>query len=324
MRTMTYRDALREALREEMKRDERVFLMGEDIGDFGGAFNVTLGLYDEFGGERVRDTPITEAAIMGSALGAAVTGMRPVPEIMFSDFLPAGMDQLINQIAKIRYMSGGVARAPLVIRTQNGAGSSAAAQHSQSLTALFAHIPGLRIAIPSTPYDAKGLLKTAIRSDDPVLFFEHKQLYDTEGEVPEEEYLIPFGQADVKRAGSDVTVVAFSWMVRKTLKAADDLAQRGIEIEIIDPRTMCPLDKDTLFKSVAKTGRLVIVEEDVKTNGLGAEIAALVADEAFDSLDAPVKRVASLDTPIPFNPKMEDFVIPNEQNIIDTIQSLCA
>ena len=323
MRTITYRDALREALREEMTRDERVFVMGEDIGDFGGAFNVTLGLYHEFGGERVRDTPITEAAIIGAALGAALTGMRPVPEIMFSDFLPAGMDQLINQIAKIRYMSGGVARAPLVIRTQNGAGSSAAAQHSQSLTALFAHVPGLRIAIPSTPYDAKGLLKTAIRSDDPVLFFEHKQLYDTTGEVPEEEYLIPFGKADVKRPGADVTVVAISWMVTKTLNAAEDLSRRGIEIEVIDPRTICPLDKDTIFKSVAKTGRLVIVEEDVKTNGIGAEIAALVADEAFDSLDAPVKRVASHDTPIPFNPNLENFVIPNEQDIITTIQSLC-
>lgn len=323
MRTITYRDALREALREEMTRDERVFVMGEDIGEFGGAFNVTLGLYDEFGGERVRDTPITEAAIMGSALGAAITGMRPVPEIMFSDFLPAGMDQLINQIAKIRYMSGGVAKAPLVIRTQNGAGSSAAAQHSQSLTALFAHVPGLRIAVPATAYDAKGLLKTAIRSDDPVLFFEHKQLYDTESEVPEEEYLIPFGQADVKRAGSDVTVVAISWMVKKTLNAAEDLSGRGIDVEVIDPRTICPLDKQTILGSVEKTGHLVIVEEDVKTNGLGAEIAAIVADEGFDTLDAPVKRVAAHDTPIPFNPALEDFVIPNEQNIIDTVEALC-
>ena len=322
MRTITYRDALREALREEMMRDERVFLMGEDIGDFGDAFNVTLGLYHEFGGERVRDTPITEAAIMGSALGAAITGMRPVPEIMFSDFLPAGMDQLINQIAKIRYMSGGAARAPLVIRTQNGAGSSAAAQHSQCLIALFAHIPGLRIAVPSTPRDAKGLLKTAIRSDDPVLFFEHKQLYDTKGEVPEEEYLIPFGKADVKRPGSDVTVVAVSWMVLKALKAAEDLSRQGIEIEVIDPRTICPLDKEILFTSVEKTGRLVIFEEDVKTNGLGAEIAALVADEAFDLLDGPVKRVAACDTPIPFSPKLEDFVIPNEQDIIAAVQEV--
>ena len=324
MRTITYREALKEALREEMQRDERVFLLGEDIGEFGGAFNVTLGLHDAFGPERVRNTPITEAAIMGSALGAAVTGMRPVAEIMFSDFLPAGMDQLINQIAKIRYMSGGHARAPLVIRTQNGAGSSAAAQHSQSLIALFAHVPGLRICVPSTPCDAKGLLKTAIRSDDPVLFFEHKQLYDTNGEVPDEEYLIPLGKAEVKRPGKDVTVVALSWMVWKVLNVVEDLAGQGIDVEVIDPRTIQPLDKRTIIESVRKTGRLVIVEEDVKTNGLAAEFAAIAVEEAFDYLDAPVTRVAALDAPIPFSPILEDVVIPNERDIVEAIQATCA
>ena len=323
MRKILYKEAIREALREEMARDERVFILGEDVGPFGGAYKVTVGLFDEFGPERVKDTPISEAAIIGASLGAAITGMRPVPEIMFSDFLPAGMDQLVNQVAKIKYMSGGAAKAPMVIRTQNGAGVSSAAQHAQSLTALFTHIPGLHIAVPSTAYDVKGLLKTAIRSEDPVVFFEHKLLYNQEGEVPEEEYLIPFGKADVKRSGEDVTVVAISYMVTKVFNVAEELSKRSMDIEIIDPMTMVPFDKETILDSVRKTGRLVIVEEDVRTNGLGAEIAAIVAEEAFDFLNAPIKRVAARDAPIPFSPVLEDYIIPNERDIIKAVEEVC-
>jgi len=324
MKTISYRDAIREALREEMLRDDRVFIMGEDVGAFGGAFRLTEGLYDEFGPERVRDTPITEAAIMGSALGAALTGMRPVAEIMFVDFILAGMDQLVNQIAKMRYFSGGTAKAPLVIRAQGGAGDRAAAQHSQSLAAVFAHIPGLRVAYPSTPYDAKGLMKTAIRSDDPVLFIEHKSLYTTEGEIPEEEYLIPFGEADIKRVGSDVTVVATSHMAWKAMNVVEDLARSGIDVELIDPRTVSPLDKTAILKSVAKTGKLVVVDEDVKSYGVAAEIAATVAEEALDHLDTPIKRVSTLDTPIPFGPVLEDYVIPSEEDIKRAVAEIAA
>lgn len=323
MREITYREALREALREEMRRDKTVFLLGEDIGrDWGGAFKVTEGLVEEFGDERVRDTPISESAIIGTAVGAAITGMRPVAEIMFGDLTTLAMDQIANQAAKLRYMFGGQTSVPLVIRTPFGAGVNIASHHSQSLEAWFMHVPGLHVAVPSTPCDAKGLLKTAIRSNNPVFFCEHKLLYPMEGEVPEEEYTIPFGVVDVKREGSDVTVVATLYMVHKALNAAKELETGGISVEVVDPRTLTPLDKQTIINSVKKTGRIVIVSEDCKTAGVSAEIAAIVAEEAIDYLDAPIKRVAEPDTPIPFSPPLEQHVIPDEKAIIKTVKEV--
>jgi len=323
MRKITYREALREALREEMRRDPTVFLLGEDIGRYwGGAFKVTEGLAEEFGDERVRDTPISESAIIGAAVGAAITGMRPVAEIMFGDLTALAVDQIANQAAKIRYMFGGQAKVPLVIRTPFGAGVNIAAHHSQSLEAWYMHVPGLYVAVPSTPYDAKGLLKTAIRNDNPVFFCEHKLLYPIEGEVPEEEYTVPLGVADVKREGEDVTVVATLYMVHKALEAAEKLETEGISVEVVDPRTLTPLDKQTIIKSVKKTGRLVVVSEDCKTAGVSAEIVAVVAEEAIDYLDAPIKRVAEPDTPIPFSPPLEQYVIPNEKSIIKAVREV--
>jgi len=323
MREITYREALREALREEMHRDKAVFLLGEDIGRYwGGAFKVTEGLAEEFGDERVRDAPISESAIIGTAVGAAITGMRPVAEIMFGDLTTLAMDQIANQAAKIRYMFGGQTSVPLVMRTPFGAGVNIASHHSQSLEAWFMHVPGLQVAVPSTPYDAKGLLKTAVRSDNPVVFCEHKLLYPIEGEVPEKEYTIPFGVADVKREGSDVTVVTTLYMVHKALNAARELEAEGISIEVVDPRTLTPLDKQTIIRSVKKTGRIVIVSEDCKTAGVSAEIAAIVAEEALDYLDAPIKRVAEPDTPIPFSPPLEQFVIPDERAIIEAVKEV--
>jgi len=323
VRKITYRESLREALREEMQRDPRVFLLGEDIGRYwGGAFKVTDGLAQEFGDERVRDTPISESAIVGTAVGAAITGMRPVAEIMFGDLAALAMDQICNQAAKIRYMFGGQASCPLVVRTPFGAGVNIASHHSQSLESWFMHVPGLYVAAPSSPYDAKGLLKTAIRGRNPVFFCEHKLLYPIEGEVPEHEYLLPFGKADLKKEGADVTLVAISYMVHKALNAAALLQKEGIDVEVVDPRTLTPLDKATITGSVKKTGRLVIVSEDCKTGGVSAEIAALVAEEALDYLDAPIKRVASPDTPIPFSPPLEQFIIPNEQSIIKAVKEV--
>jgi len=323
MRRITYRDALREALREEMLRDKTVFLLGEDIGRYWkGAFKVTKGLAEEFGDERVRDTPISESAIIGVAAGAAITGMRPIAEIMFGDLSALAMDQIANQAAKMRYMFGGQAKVPVVIRMPFGAGVNIAAHHSQSLEAWFMHVPGLKIAMPSTPYDAKGLLKTAIRDDDPVMFFEHKLLYPVEGEVPEEEYTIPFGVADIKREGKDVTIVATLYMVHKALSVAEMLSKEGIDVEVVDPRTLVPLDKQAIVDSVRKTGRIAIVTEDCKTAGVSAEIAAVVAEEALDYLDAPIKRVAELDTPIPFSPTLEQFVIPNEKSIVKAVKEI--
>lgn len=323
MRKIAYRDALREALREEMQRDPLVFLLGEDIGRYwGGAFKVTDGLAEEFGDERVRDTPISESAIVGTAVGAAITGMHPVAEIMFGDLTALAMDQIANQAAKIRYMFGGQAKCPLVIRTPFGAGVNIASHHSQSLEAWFMHVPGLYVAVPSTPYDAKGLLKTAIRGSNPVLFCEHKLLYPIEGEVPEEEYTIPFGKADVKREGADVTVVATMYMVQKALNAAKELEKEGLSVEVVDPRTLTPLDKRGIISSVKKTGRIVVVSEDCKTAGVSAEIAAVVAEEALDYLDAPVKRVAEPDTPIPFSPPLELYVIPTEKTIVKAIKEV--
>ncbi|MEM3726679.1 MAG: alpha-ketoacid dehydrogenase subunit beta [Candidatus Bathyarchaeia archaeon] len=323
MRKITYREALREALREEMHRDPSVFLLGEDIGKYwGGAFKVTEGLAAEFGDERVRDTPISESAIVGAAIGAAITGMRPVAEIMFGDLTALAMDQIANQAAKIRYMFGGQAKCPMVIRTPFGGGVNIASHHSQSLEAWFMHVPGLYVAVPSTPYDAKGLLKAAIRGDNPVIFCEHKLLYPLEGEVPEGDYTVPFGVADVKREGEDVTVVATLYMVHKALKAAEKLEEDGVSVEVVDPRTLTPLDKQAIIKSVKKTGRLVVVSEDCKTAGVTAEIAAVVAEEALDYLDAPTKRVAEPDTPIPFSPSLEQYVIPNEEAIIKAVKEI--
>jgi pyruvate dehydrogenase E1 component beta subunit len=323
MRKITYRDALREALREEMLRDSTVFLLGEDIGKYwGGAFKVTEGLAEEFGEERVRDTPISESAIVGTGVGAAITGMRPVAEIMFGDLTALAMDQIANQAAKIRYMFGGQAKCPLVIRTPFGAGVNIASHHSQSLEAWFMHVPGLYVAVPSTPFDAKGLLKSAIRGSNPVMFCEHKLLYPVEGEVPEEEYTIPFGVADVKREGEDATIVATLYMVHKALRAAEILENEGISVEVVDPRTLTPLDKQAIIKSVKKTGRLVVVSEDCKTAGVSAEIAAIVAEEAIDYLDAPIKRVAEPDTPIPFSPPLEQYVIPDEKAIIKAVREV--
>ena len=323
MRKITYREALREALREEMQRDSTVFLLGEDIGRYwGGAFKVTEGLAEEFGDERVRDTPISESAIIGTGVGAAITGMRPVAEIMFGDLTALAMDQIANQAAKIRYMFGGQASCPLVVRTPFGAGVNIASHHSQSLEAWFMHVPGLYVAVPSTPYDVKGLLKTAIRGNNPVFFCEHKLLYPIEGEVPKEEYTIPFGVADIKREGADVTIVATLYMVHKALNAAKQLEKEGIDAEVFDPRTLTPLDKQAIIKSVKKTGRLVIVSEDCKTAGVSAEIAAMVAEEAVDYLDAPIKRVAEPDTPIPFSPPLEQYVIPDEKAIIKAVKKV--
>jgi pyruvate/2-oxoglutarate/acetoin dehydrogenase E1 component len=323
VRKITYREALREALREEMQRDSTVFLLGEDIGRYwGGAFKVTEGLAEEFGDERVRDTPISESAIIGTAVGAAITGMRPVAEIMFGDLTALAMDQIANQAAKIRYMFGGQTKCPLVIRTPFGAGVNIASHHSQSLEAWFMHVPGMHVAVPSTPYDAKGLLKTAIRGNTPVFFCEHKLLYPIEDEVPEEEYTIPFGTADIKREGADVTIIATLYMVHKALNAAKQLEKEGVDAEVVDPRTLTPLDKQAIIRSVKKTGRLVVVSEDCKTTGVSAEIAAMVAEEAIDYLDAPIKRVAEPDTPIPFSPPLEQYVIPEEKSIIKAVKEV--
>jgi pyruvate dehydrogenase E1 component beta subunit len=306
-----------------MRRDKSVFLLGEDIGRYwGGAFGVTKGLAEEFGDERVRDTPISESAIIGVGVGAAITGMRPVAEIMFGDLSALAMDQICNQAAKIRYMFGGQAKAPLVVRTPFGAGVNIASHHSQSLEAWFMHTPGLYVAVPSTPIDAKGLLKTAIRGSDPVLFVEHKLLYPVKGLIPDEDHVVPFGEADVKREGSDVSIVATLYMVYKALAAAEQLNKEGISAEVIDPRTLSPLDKAAIVKSVKKTGRLVVVTEDSKTAGVSAEIAAVVAEEALDYLDAPIKRVAEPDTPIPFSPTLEKSVIPDEQRIIQAVKEI--
>ncbi|HUV98321.1 MAG TPA: alpha-ketoacid dehydrogenase subunit beta [Candidatus Paceibacterota bacterium] len=323
MRRISFRDALNEALLEEMQRDKTVFLLGEDIGRYWeGAFKVTKGLAKKFGDERVRDTPISESAIIGTAVGAAITGMRPVAEIMFGDLTALAMDQIANQAAKIHYMFGGQVTVPMVVRTPFGGGVNIAAHHSQSLEAWFMHVPGLLVAAPCTPYDGKGLLKTAIRGENPVMFCEHKLLYPVEGEVPEEEYTVPFGVAEIKREGSDVTVVATMLMVHKALEAAKTLEKEGLSVEVVDLRTLVPLDKEAIKASVKKTGHLVVVSEDCKTAGVTAEIAAVVAEEALDYLDAPIKRVAEPDTPIPFSPPLEKYVIPDEKSIVKAIREI--
>ena len=321
-REISFREAIIEATREEMEYDETVFLMGEDVGASGGVFKCSEGLFETFGGDRVRDTPIAEAGYIGLGVGAAMTGMRPVAELMFGDFSLLTMDQLVNQAAKIRYMSGGQCKVPYTVRLSMGAGRSSAAQHSQSLHAMFCHIPGLKVAIPSCPRDAKGLLKTAIRDDNPVLFFEDKMMYNDVGPVPDEEYLLPFGEAEIKRAGDDVTIVATSSMVGVALKAADLLAADGISAEVVDPLTLVPLDKDALIASVRKTGFAVVVDEGVQRFGVTGEIASMLSEEAFDYLDAPVARIGAAEVPVPFSPTMEIGTIPDEERVVATVHSL--
>lgn len=315
-REITYREAIREALEEEMARDENVYLLGEDLADpFGGSYNVTQGLSTKFGTERVRNTPISEAVIAGAAVGSAMSGMRPVPEIMYMDFMSCCFDAIVNQAAKIRYMSGGQVEVPVTFRTQQGAGRSSAAQHAQSWEAIFAHIPGLKVVMPATPYDAKGLLKTAIRDDDPVIFIEHKLLYGEKGDVPKGEYTVPFGQAAIRREGKDVTIVATLRMVEKALIAAEMLSKDGIDAEVIDLRTIVPLDKETVVNSVKKTERIVIVQEAVSRCGFASELGMVIMEEAMDYLDAPIKRVAAANTPVAFAPELERQIIPDENRI---------
>ncbi|WP_455920397.1 alpha-ketoacid dehydrogenase subunit beta [Priestia megaterium] len=321
IREITYLEAVREAMSQEMRQNEDVFILGEDIGVYGGAFGVTRGMIEEFGPERVRNTPISEAAIAGGAVGAALTGMRPILELQFSDFITIAMDQLVNQAAKTRYMFGGKGKVPMVVRTPAGSGTGAAAQHSQSLEAWMAHIPGLKVVQPSNAYDAKGLLKAAMDDDNPVIFYEHKLLYRTQCDVPEEQYSIPLGKADIKREGKDVTIVATAIMVHKALEAATELEKEGIDVEIIDPRTIVPLDEEAIIESVKKTGRLIVVHEAVKRGGFGGEIASMIAEsEAFDYLDSPIKRLGGLAVPIPYNPTLEKAVIPQVPDIIEAVK----
>jgi pyruvate dehydrogenase E1 component beta subunit len=322
MARMKYRDALRAALHEEMERDERVFCVGEGIGERGGSYKVTEGLIARFGPGRVIDTPLSEAGFVGLGVGAAIAGQRPVVEMLFIDFLMLAMDQVVNQAAKYRFMSGGEGRVPLVIRTQGGAGNSLAGQHSQSLEALFCHVPGLKVVMPSTPRDAKGLLTAAIRDEDPVIFIEHKLLYMTEGEVPDEPYVVPLGQAEIKRAGTDVTLVTWSHMVLKSLQAAEELAAEGISTEVIDLRTLVPMDIGTVLESVRRTGHLVIAQEAVKRGGVGSDVAAMVAEQAFEVLRAPIVRVAGLNTVIPFNLTLEKATVPQVADIVAGVRSV--
>jgi len=317
-----YWEAVRDAMAEEMRSDTSVFVMGEDVAIYGGAYGATRGLYEEFGEERVRDTPISENTIAGTATGAAMMGMRPVAEIMYADFLTLAMDQLVNTAAKNRYMFGGRTKVPMVLRTEGGAGRGIAAQHSQSTEAWFNHVPGILVVMPATPYDAKGLLKTCIRNDNPVLFIEHKMLYGTKGEVPDEEYSVPLGVAAVKREGGDVTLIAYSKMVLDALEAADALAAEGIEAEVIDLRTIKPLDMRTIVKSVRKTGRVVCVSEGCRTNGVPSEIATRIQEEAFDWLDGPIARVCGEDVPIPMSPPLEAAAVPSAEKIVAAAMDL--
>lgn len=323
MREITYLEAVREAMVQEMRVNNDVFLMGEDIGIYGGPFGLTKGMIEEFGPERVRNTPISESALTGSAVGAALMGMRPIVELQFSDFITVAMDNIVNQAAKIRYMFGGKGKVPIVVRTPSGSGVGFAAQHSQSLEAWFTHVPGLKVVQPSTPYDAKGLLRAAIEDDNPVLFYEHKLLYGLKGEVPEESYSIPLGKADIKREGSDITIVATSIMVQRALEAAKLLEAQGISVEVVDPRTLFPLDEETIVNSVKKTGRVIVVYEAVKRGGFGAEIASLIAEsEAFDYLDAPIIRLGGAAVPIPYNTILEQKAVPQIDDIVKAAQSI--
>ncbi len=322
-REITFAQAINEALAEEMRRDPRVFIIGEDVAEAGTPFKVLSGLVQEFGTSRVMDSPISEAGITGVGVGAAMTGMRPVVDIMFGDFITLTMDQMVNQAAKIHYMSGGKLKVPLVMRTTLGATRRSAAQHSQSLHAWFSHIPGLKVVVPSTPYDAKGLLKTAIRDDNPVIFFEDKMMYQLKGHVPEEEYTIAFGLADIKRTGDDLTLVATSSMVQVCLRAAELLEGAGINAEVIDVRTTVPLDKETLIASAQKTGHVIVVDEGYQSYGVTAEVASVIADGAFYHLDAPVKRMGAMDVPVPFSPVLEDETVPTPDAVAQMARTLC-
>jgi pyruvate dehydrogenase E1 component beta subunit len=322
-KTITFGEAIKEAIAEEMRRDERVFIMGEDVAEAGTPFKVLTGLVDEFGTERVLDTPISEAGFAGLGVGAAMTGMRPIVDIMFGDFSTLIMDQMVNQAAKIHYMSGGKLTVPLVLRTTMGATRRSAAQHSQSLHAWFSHIPGLKVALPATPYDAKGLYKAAIRDNNPVVIFEDKMMYTLKGTVPDEDYIIPFGVAAVKREGNDITLVATSSMVHVALEAAEQLAQIGLSAEVIDPRTTFPLDKTTLIESAKKTSRAIIIDEGYERYGVTGEMASVIAEGAFYYLDAPVKRMGAMDVPIPFSPALEDLTVPTPEKVVEVAKVLC-
>ena len=322
-RELTLGEAIREALAEELRRDSRVFILGEDIAEAGHPFKVLTGLVSEFGPERILDTPISEAGFTAVAVGAAMTGMRPVVDIMFGDFITLTMDQMVNQAAKIHYMSGGKWKVPMVMRTTLGATRRSAAQHSQSLHAWFCHIPGLKVIMPSTPYDAKGLLKTAIRDENPVVFFEDKMMYRLKGPVPTEEYTIPLGVADIKRAGDDITIVATSSMVQVALGAASLLEESGISAEVIDPRTLWPLDEKTIVDSVKKTSRAMVIDEGYERYGVTAEIASVIAQGAFFDLEAPVKRMGAMHVPIPFSPPLEDVTVATEKSVFEAARALC-
>jgi acetoin:2,6-dichlorophenolindophenol oxidoreductase subunit beta len=322
-REITFAEAVREALAEEMRRDSRVFILGEDVAEAGTPFKVLSGLVEEFGTKRVVDTPISEAGFTGLAVGAAMTGLRPVVDIMFGDFITLTMDQMANQAAKVHYMSGGKWRVPMVMRTTLGAARRSAAQHSQSLHAWFSHVPGLKVVLPSTPYDAKGLLKTAIRDENPVVFFEDKMMFKMKGPVPAEEYTIPLGVADVKRAGHDITLVATSSMVQVALGAASLLEEIGLSAEVIDPRTTWPLDETAIVESAKKTSRAIVIDEGYGRYGVSAEIAAVIAEGAFHYLDAPVKRMGAMHVPIPFSPPLEDVTVPTERSVFDVARALC-
>ncbi len=323
VREVTLGQAIREALAEEMRRDPRVFIMGEDVAEAGTPFKVLAGLVEEFGPSRVIDTPISEAGITGMGVGGAMTGMRPIVDIMFGDFITLALDQIVNQAAKVHYMSGGKLKVPLVVRTTLGATRRTAAQHSQSLQAWVSHIPGLKVALPSTPYDAKGLLKSAIRDDNPVIFFEDKMMYQLKGPVPEGDYTIPFGAADIKRPGTDITIVATSSMVQIALAAAELLEQLDISAEVVDPRTTLPLDEQTLIESAKKTSRAIVMDEGYEHYGITAELAAVIAEGAFYYLDAPVKRMGAMNVPVPFSPVLEDQTVPSAASVVEMAKILC-
>ncbi|MGD8212685.1 MAG: alpha-ketoacid dehydrogenase subunit beta [Desulfobacterales bacterium] len=323
MREITYAEAIREALRQEMKLDDKVFVFGEDVGAFGGCFGVTAGLYDEFGPDRVMDTPISEAAILGTALGAALMGMRPVPEIMFVDFMTVCMDYLTNQAPKTRYMCGGqVEKLPMVVRAPSGGWIRAAGQHSQSLEGWFTQVPGLKVVMPATAYDAKGLLTASLRDNNPILYIEHKVLYGVAGPVPEEEYVIPLGQAEVKKEGTDITLISYSLMLNKTLSVAEQLAGQGISAEVVDLRTLNPLDHETIARSVQKTHKAVVVQEAVEMGGVASQVVKSLMDSSFDYLDAPIKTVAAANTVIPFSPPLEDAMLPSEEKIVAAVKEI--
>lgn len=322
MRKMTYAEGIREGMKIRMMEDDSVLIFGEDVGQFGGCFGVTAGMFEQFSGERVRDTPISEGAIIGSAVGAAATGLKPIAELMFTDFSTVGMDQLVNQAAKMRYMFGGKISLPMVVRLPSGAGTRAAAQHSQSLESWLTHVPGLKVVYPSNAADAAGLMLSAIDDDNPVIYFEHKVLYAMEGEVPDKIEPIPFGKAEIKREGSDVTIITYGKQVYDSLEAAKKLEAEGIEVEVVDLRSLYPLDKETIEKSIKKTNKVVLVSEEVKRGGYIGEIAAIISEEFFYELDAPIVRVGTLNVPIPFSPVLEDYVVPRVEDIVNAVKKL--